>query len=149
MLRVFWFFGTGAAFPRCHCFRFHLGEASRPHTGFFCWVCFAVKPLHSVKLWTFSGLKGELKSSSFFPSLPPSFSTMGDIETPNSTGPQQTALLSVLPSKEFATSRKGMLLIAEVVRHDRRNGHLRIAKETVRKTRDPESKRALFEFFWR
>lgn len=46
---------------------------------------------------------------------------MGDIETPNSTGPHQTALLSVLPSKEFATSRKGMLLIAEVVRRDRQD----------------------------
>ncbi|XP_072236845.1 CKLF-like MARVEL transmembrane domain-containing protein 3 [Leuresthes tenuis] len=40
---------------------------------------------------------------------------MGDIEAPNSNGPRQTVLLSVLPSKEFATSRKGMLLIAEVV----------------------------------
>ncbi|XP_026175425.1 CKLF-like MARVEL transmembrane domain-containing protein 3 [Mastacembelus armatus] len=42
------------------------------------------------------------------------FSTMGDIEAPNSNRPRQTALLSVLPSKEFASSRKGMLLIAEV-----------------------------------
>ncbi|KAF3832752.1 hypothetical protein F7725_026417 [Dissostichus mawsoni] len=39
---------------------------------------------------------------------------MGDIETPSSTQPRQTVLLSVLPSKEFASSRKGMLLIAEV-----------------------------------
>ncbi|XP_028257148.1 CKLF-like MARVEL transmembrane domain-containing protein 3 [Parambassis ranga] len=39
---------------------------------------------------------------------------MGDIETPESNVPQQSALISVLPSKEFATSRKGMLLIAEV-----------------------------------
>ncbi|RVE74404.1 hypothetical protein OJAV_G00021930 [Oryzias javanicus] len=39
---------------------------------------------------------------------------MGDIEDPDSSGARQSALLSVLPSKEFATSRKGMLLIAEV-----------------------------------
>ncbi|KAM6942856.1 CKLF-like MARVEL transmembrane domain-containing protein 3 [Xenentodon cancila] len=39
---------------------------------------------------------------------------MGDIEAPSSNGPRRSALLSVLPSKEFATSRKGMLLIAEV-----------------------------------
>lgn len=75
---------------------------------------------------------------------------MGDIETPNSTGQHQTALLSVLPSKEFATSRKGMLLIAEVVRHDRRNGHLRIAKETLSvpfaRLVIAESKRAIFAF---
>lgn len=44
------------------------------------------------------------------------FSTMGDIEAPDATRPRQTVFLSVLPSKEFATSRKGMLLIAEVVR---------------------------------
>uniref|UniRef100_A0A3P9MCE9 CKLF-like MARVEL transmembrane domain containing 3 n=1 Tax=Oryzias latipes TaxID=8090 RepID=A0A3P9MCE9_ORYLA len=39
---------------------------------------------------------------------------MGDIEDPDSSGARQPVLLSVLPSKEFATSRKGMLLIAEV-----------------------------------
>lgn len=39
---------------------------------------------------------------------------MGDIEAPDSNRARQTVLLSVLPSKEFATSRKGMLLIAEV-----------------------------------
>ncbi|KAM9765155.1 CKLF-like MARVEL transmembrane domain-containing protein 3 [Menidia menidia] len=39
---------------------------------------------------------------------------MGDIEAPDSNGPRPGVLLSVLPSKEFATSRKGMLLIAEV-----------------------------------
>ncbi|KAM3625323.1 uncharacterized protein V6R79_010229 [Siganus canaliculatus] len=39
---------------------------------------------------------------------------MGDIEAPESGRPQQTVLLSILPSKEFATSRKGMLLIGEV-----------------------------------
>ncbi|KAK5935413.1 hypothetical protein CgunFtcFv8_020778 [Champsocephalus gunnari] len=39
---------------------------------------------------------------------------MGDIETPSSTHPRQTVLLSILPTKEFASSRKGMLLIAEV-----------------------------------
>lgn len=39
---------------------------------------------------------------------------MGDIEDPDSTGPRQKVLMSVLPSKEFATSRKGMLLISEV-----------------------------------
>ncbi|XP_029316637.1 CKLF-like MARVEL transmembrane domain-containing protein 3 [Cottoperca gobio] len=40
---------------------------------------------------------------------------MGDIEAPNSSLPRQNVLLSLLPSKEFACSRKGMLLIAEVV----------------------------------
>lgn len=39
---------------------------------------------------------------------------MGDIEAPSSNRPRQTVLMSVLPSKEFATSRKGMLLIGEV-----------------------------------
>ncbi|TNN80492.1 CKLF-like MARVEL transmembrane domain-containing protein 3 [Liparis tanakae] len=39
---------------------------------------------------------------------------MGDVEAPNSNRPRQNVLLSVLPSKEFASSRKGMLLIAEV-----------------------------------
>lgn len=39
---------------------------------------------------------------------------MGDIETPNSNRPRQTVLLSILPSREFATSKRGMLLIAEV-----------------------------------
>lgn len=39
---------------------------------------------------------------------------MGDIEAPETSGPRQSVLKSILPSKEFATSRKGMLLIAEV-----------------------------------
>ncbi|MED6252744.1 hypothetical protein ATANTOWER_016332 [Ataeniobius toweri] len=39
---------------------------------------------------------------------------MGDIEAPSSSQRSQSVLKSVLPSKEFATSRKGMLLIAEV-----------------------------------
>ncbi|XP_074522311.1 CKLF-like MARVEL transmembrane domain-containing protein 3 [Halichoeres trimaculatus] len=39
---------------------------------------------------------------------------MGDIEAPSSTRPRQTVLSSILPSKEFVSSRKGMLLIAEV-----------------------------------
>ncbi|XP_006780364.1 CKLF-like MARVEL transmembrane domain-containing protein 3 [Neolamprologus brichardi] len=39
---------------------------------------------------------------------------MGDIEAPSSNRPPQTVLKSILPSKEFVTSRKGMLLIAEV-----------------------------------
>ncbi|XP_068597944.1 CKLF-like MARVEL transmembrane domain-containing protein 3 [Brachionichthys hirsutus] len=40
---------------------------------------------------------------------------MGDIEAPEPTRPRQTVLQSVLPSREFATSRKGMLLVAEAV----------------------------------
>ncbi|CAF99714.1 unnamed protein product, partial [Tetraodon nigroviridis] len=40
---------------------------------------------------------------------------MGDVEAPEPNQPRQTVLLSILPSKEFATSRKGMLLLAEVV----------------------------------
>ncbi|XP_053282562.1 CKLF-like MARVEL transmembrane domain-containing protein 3 isoform X1 [Pleuronectes platessa] len=40
---------------------------------------------------------------------------MGDIEAPGSRPPPpQNALLSVLPSKEFCSSKKGMLLLAEV-----------------------------------
>ncbi|XP_060924920.1 CKLF-like MARVEL transmembrane domain-containing protein 3 isoform X1 [Limanda limanda] len=39
---------------------------------------------------------------------------MGDIEAPGSPPPAQNVLLSVLPSKEFASSKKGMLLLAEV-----------------------------------
>ncbi|XP_008308161.1 CKLF-like MARVEL transmembrane domain-containing protein 3 [Cynoglossus semilaevis] len=39
---------------------------------------------------------------------------MGDIEAPSSPGPRQSVLMSVLPSREFASSRKGMLLLAEV-----------------------------------
>lgn len=49
------------------------------------------------------------------------FSTMGDFEAPESNRPRRTVLLSVLPSKEFATSRKGMLLVGEVVRNHVRN----------------------------
>lgn len=41
---------------------------------------------------------------------------MGDIEDPDSSRPSPSLLFSLLP-KEFVTSRKGMLLIAEVVRH--------------------------------
>ncbi|XP_029904061.1 CKLF-like MARVEL transmembrane domain-containing protein 3 [Myripristis murdjan] len=40
---------------------------------------------------------------------------MGDIETPDSPRPQQSVLRFILPTKEFIFSRKGMLLIAEVV----------------------------------
>lgn len=39
---------------------------------------------------------------------------MGDIEAADSARPSQSVLLAVMPSKEFATSKKGMLLIAEV-----------------------------------
>lgn len=46
---------------------------------------------------------------------------MVDIEDPDSNRPRQSVLLSILPTKEFATSRKGSLLIAEVVRNDQRN----------------------------
>lgn len=42
---------------------------------------------------------------------------MGDIEAPatNDAPSHHAVLMSVLPSKEFATSKKGMLLIGEVV----------------------------------
>ncbi|KAG7233056.1 hypothetical protein INR49_003121 [Caranx melampygus] len=61
-----------------------------------------------------TGVNQSLTSTSFL-SLSLSLSpTMGDIEAPTSTRPRQTVLLSVLPSKEFASSKKGMLLIAEV-----------------------------------
>nr|XP_057944336.1 CKLF-like MARVEL transmembrane domain-containing protein 3 [Doryrhamphus excisus] len=39
---------------------------------------------------------------------------MGDIEAPNVRQPSHSVLQSVLPSREWASSRKGMLLIAEV-----------------------------------
>ncbi|XP_036391756.1 CKLF-like MARVEL transmembrane domain-containing protein 3 [Megalops cyprinoides] len=39
---------------------------------------------------------------------------MGDIESPESTPPHQVDIFSFLPSKDFATSRKGILLISEV-----------------------------------
>ncbi|XP_064869073.1 CKLF-like MARVEL transmembrane domain-containing protein 3 isoform X2 [Oncorhynchus nerka] len=40
---------------------------------------------------------------------------MGDIEAPGTTGPRQSVLQTILPiAKEFASSRKGQLLIAEV-----------------------------------
>ncbi|XP_045081014.1 CKLF-like MARVEL transmembrane domain-containing protein 3 isoform X2 [Coregonus clupeaformis] len=40
---------------------------------------------------------------------------MGDIEAPDTTGPRQSVLQTILPiAKEFASSRKGQLLIAEV-----------------------------------
>ena len=44
---------------------------------------------------------------------------MGDIEAPaaGATEARPNVLLSILPTKEFALSRKGLLLIAEVVRH--------------------------------
>lgn len=108
------FFFSFCAFPRCHhCFRFHLvEEASRPHIIFF--------------LLPFALFGRETVTFSFF-FLPVLVnpeerrhrlsSAMGDIEAPvQSNRPPQTVLLSVLPSKEFATSRKGMLIIAEVVR---------------------------------
>ncbi|KAJ8339972.1 hypothetical protein SKAU_G00346050 [Synaphobranchus kaupii] len=40
---------------------------------------------------------------------------MGDIESPDTTRTRQAGFLAFLPSKEFVTSRKGQLLIAEVV----------------------------------
>lgn len=41
---------------------------------------------------------------------------MGDIEAPGTTGPRQSVLQTIFPiAKEFASSRKGQLLIAEVV----------------------------------
>lgn len=40
---------------------------------------------------------------------------MGDIEAPANNRSQQTAFRSLLPSKEFISSRKGQLLIGEVV----------------------------------
>ena len=88
--------------------------------GFVCLFCF-VFCLRSLSLREAS----ELSESFFFFFSKSSYlflysSTMGDIEAPDSDRPRQTVLLSVLPSKEFASSRKGMLLIAEVVRKHRR-----------------------------
>ncbi|RXN12490.1 CKLF-like MARVEL transmembrane domain-containing 3 [Labeo rohita] len=40
---------------------------------------------------------------------------MGDIEDPENDRPRQTIARSLLPSKEFITSRKGLLLLGEVV----------------------------------
>ncbi|KAJ3593962.1 hypothetical protein NHX12_006295 [Muraenolepis orangiensis] len=49
---------------------------------------------------------------------------MGDIEAPPAAdGPTgsrtSSVLMSILPTKEFALSRKGMLLISEVVRKEK------------------------------
>lgn len=88
-----------------------------PHIFFFFFffvrVCLFRRESVTLCVWCLDYLKFE---ESWNP-----FSTMGDIEAPDSTRPRQTVLLSVLPSKEFATSRKGMLLIAEVVRNDLRD----------------------------
>lgn len=78
-----------------------------PH-HFFLLLCLVVKPLLFFAS-AFSAVSLNRLSSA----------TMGDIEAPDSDRPRQTVLLSILPSKEFATSRKGMLLIAEVVRNQR------------------------------
>lgn len=114
------FFGARSAFPRCHCFRFHLREASRLHislslslTNFF----FLVLSIIRYVAWTFCWTIWTLRVKIFFFFL----RTMGDIEAPDSNRPRQTVLMSILPSKEFATSRKGMLLIGEVVRNEQRN----------------------------
>ncbi|XP_016323021.1 CKLF-like MARVEL transmembrane domain-containing protein 3 [Sinocyclocheilus anshuiensis] len=40
---------------------------------------------------------------------------MGDIEAPENKRSRQTIVRSLLPSKEFITSRKGLLLLGEVV----------------------------------
>ncbi|KAI1889896.1 hypothetical protein AGOR_G00167630 [Albula goreensis] len=40
---------------------------------------------------------------------------MGDIESPDSTRTRPAGFLALLPSKDFVSSRKGQLLIAEVV----------------------------------
>lgn len=96
------FLGARAAFPRCHCFRFHQREAQRLRISLF-----VLNPLRCIVVRTTL----EFQESFYL------FPTMGDIEAPNSNRPRQNVLLSVLPSKEFASSRKGMLLIAEVVRN--------------------------------
>lgn len=129
MLRLF-----GATFPRCHRFRFHLGpEASRPRFFFFFLpVCVCV----CVVFFFFSFFCLAVRTAKFLQprklrwgieSLSVVVSTMGDIEAPDSTQPRQSVLLAVLPSKEFATSRKGMLLIAEVVRHGSRSRDGRVS----------------------
>lgn len=111
-------FGARAVFPRCHCFRFHLREDSRLHTSpFFFFVLFFCSGSVTLGLglvWSFE----ESSDLFFFFFFSP---TMGDIEDPDSNRPRQSVLLSILPTKEFATSRKGSLLIAEVVRNDQRN----------------------------
>ncbi len=86
-----------------------VSTSEKPHASTYLFFCFYVA--RTVVL-------GDLK---FEESFKKSFSAMGDIEAPNSNRPRQTTLLSVLPSKEFASSRKGMLLIAEVVRNEQRN----------------------------
>lgn len=125
MLRLF-----GAAFPRCHRFRFHLGpEASRPRLFFFLFVCVCVCVVFfffCLSVRTAKFLQPH-KLGWGIESLRVVVSTMGDIEAPDSTQPRQSVLLAVLPSKEFATSRKGMLLIAEVVRHGSRSRDGRVS----------------------
>ena len=86
------------------------------HLSLFCF--FALNPLRWV--WDLSEVLRRVQIIFFFFFFPP---TMGDIEAPDSNRPRQSVLLSILPTKEFATSRKGSLLIAEVVRNDRRRNH--------------------------
>ncbi|MGH0150748.1 UNVERIFIED_CONTAM: hypothetical protein FKN15_018484 [Acipenser sinensis] len=40
---------------------------------------------------------------------------MGDMESPDTTAPHQSGIRALLPDKAFVISRKGQLLIAEVV----------------------------------
>ncbi|XP_051918540.1 CKLF-like MARVEL transmembrane domain-containing protein 3 [Hippocampus zosterae] len=75
--------------PRCHCFRFHLrGAWSIPFSS--------TRRPRCLRIFCFL------------------VSAMGDVEAPDSRQPSRSVLQSVLPSREFASSRKGMLLIAEV-----------------------------------
>ncbi|KAM8894972.1 CKLF-like MARVEL transmembrane domain-containing protein 3 [Spinachia spinachia] len=67
--------------------------------------------LESSSLRSSSRLLGKSRSGL---ETPPPLRTMGD-EAPTTDRPRPSVLLSVLPSREFASSRKGMLLIAEVV----------------------------------
>lgn len=116
----------GAAFPRCHCFRFPLGpEGSRPRQVFFFSFFFFCPCVFSFfsppSVWPLEALEKFSELGQLCGELPlgraaAASSAMGDAEAAEETRPRQSVLLAVLPSREFATSRKGLLLIAEVVR---------------------------------
>lgn len=106
----FFFSGARAAFPSLSLFPLPPQRSlTPPHISFEC-VCvclFCTKIAAVLVVWAARSSRRVFL-----------FITMGDIEAPSSNRPPQAVLKSILPSKEFVTSRKGMLLIAEVVRND-------------------------------
>ncbi|XP_064193305.1 CKLF-like MARVEL transmembrane domain-containing protein 3 isoform X2 [Anguilla rostrata] len=84
------------SFPQCHYFRFHSEKRALALYGDI-----------RIQLLSTSGVCNPLYLHFAF--------AMGDIESPDSTPTRQAGFFALLPTKEFVTSRKGQLLIAEVV----------------------------------